>query len=95
MMVDESELIYIPEEESDQSPKSILHQGDMVLSKTAYPAASLVTQRIANTSQDTIAVKLKKNGSNITGRYLTVLFKYQIRLSSDAEVVHRQYSGCT
>lgn len=38
--------------------KTALHSGDLVLSKTAYPAASLVNLPECNVSQDTIAVKL-------------------------------------
>lgn len=61
MVISNSSLVYIPKMESDKYPKSILCRGDVVLSKTAYPAASLVTVETANTSQDTIAVKLKSN----------------------------------
>ncbi|MFA4956756.1 MAG: hypothetical protein WC556_07255 [Candidatus Methanoperedens sp.] len=61
MMIDESQLVFIPKEENDKSKKSFLSRCDIILSKTAYPAASLVTLAFCNTSQDTIAVKIKTN----------------------------------
>ena len=59
MMIDDTQLAYIPSEQNDKNIKSFLSRGDIILSKTAYPAASLVTLPYCNTSQDTIAVKLK------------------------------------
>ena len=44
--------------------KTALRRGDLVLSKTAYPAASLVTLDAVNVSQDTIAVKLSRDGAS-------------------------------
>ncbi|WP_445219146.1 hypothetical protein ACKWRH_02255 [Bradyrhizobium sp. Pa8] len=42
-----------------------LHSGDLVLSKTAYPAASLVTLQECNVSQDTIAVRLTADAKRV------------------------------
>jgi restriction endonuclease S subunit len=72
MMIDDSQYVCIPEEQNDKYKNSFLSYGDLILSKTAYPAASLVTLPFCNTSQDTIAVKLKKK-SKIKSHYL-VLF---------------------
>lgn len=42
--------------------KTALKSGDLVLSKTAYPAAALVNVPECNVSQDTIAVRLSADG---------------------------------
>lgn len=42
--------------------KTALKFGDLILSKTAYPAASIVNVPECNASQDTIAVRLSKDG---------------------------------
>lgn len=72
MLISKNEMIYIPEEENSKNKKTFLKWGDIILSKTAYPAASFVNLENCNTSQDTIAVKLKPN-SKIRSQYL-VLF---------------------
>jgi len=69
MMIDDTQLAYIPSEQNDKNIKSFLSRGDIILSKTAYPAASLVTLPYCNTSQDTIAVKLK-NDSKLKSHFL-------------------------
>ena len=45
-----------------QESKTALKFGDLVLSKTAYPAAAFVTLPECNVSQDTIAVRLSADG---------------------------------
>lgn len=72
MTIDENDIIYIPKFENDKNLSTYLNKNDLILSKTAYPACSLVTLNNCNTSQDTIAVKLKKN-SQLISHYL-VLF---------------------
>jgi len=71
MIIDENDLIYIPIEEDKKNKMTHLKKGDIILSKTAYPAASYVTLDECNCSQDTIAVKLKER-SQIDSSYLTV-----------------------
>lgn len=71
MLIDDSNIVHISEEESEKAKKSILSYGDIVLSKTAYPAASLVSLERCNTSQDTIAVKLRED-SNIKSHFLVM-----------------------
>lgn len=60
--IDESNLALIPELIHREEIKTELKRGDIVLSKTAYPAASLVTLDRCNTSQDTIATTLSGYG---------------------------------
>lgn len=69
--VDLSDITYISESEHLQNHKSALRRGDLILSKTAYPAASYVDLDECNTSQDTIALRLRE-GSNIDSEYLVV-----------------------
>lgn len=61
-VIDDSDLALIPEELHQIEKKTELRRGDIVFSKTAYPAASLVTLERCNTSQDTIATTLSKYG---------------------------------
>ncbi len=70
-LIDSSNIVYIPESEHVKHNKSALIKGDIVLSKTAYPAASFVDLEDCNTSQDTIAVRLKEQ-SQIESEYLVV-----------------------
>ena len=51
--------------------KTSLRYGDLILSKTAYPAAAFVNLEECNTSQDTIAVRLSTEGkSNFRTGYI-------------------------
>jgi type I restriction enzyme M protein len=69
MQIDNGDIIYIPEDEHSNNIDTELRRNDVILSKTAYPAASLVTLDICNTSQDTVAIKLKSK-SKILSHYL-------------------------
>jgi type I restriction enzyme M protein len=69
MRIDDNDIIYIPEDKHSKNSDTELKRNDVVLSKTAYPAASLVTLPICNTSQDTVAIKLKPK-SQILSPYL-------------------------
>lgn len=60
--IDDSNIAFIPEAIHQAEAKTALQRGDIVLSKTAYPAASLVTIDRCNTSQDTIATTLSSYG---------------------------------
>jgi type I restriction enzyme, S subunit len=71
MITDDNDIIYIPEEENEKNKQTFLKRNDIILSKTAYPACSLVTLEYCNTYQDTIAVKLKKD-SQILSQYLVI-----------------------
>ena len=72
MKVDFSELAYIDEETHVQYLASELHRGDILLSKTAYAAASIVTMDKCNSSQDTIAISLKSG--SVLDPYYTVVY---------------------
>jgi len=66
-----SNIAYISESEHKKNSKTTLKRNDIILSKTAYPAASLVTVDECNTSQDTIAITLKKK-SSINSKFLVI-----------------------
>lgn len=55
-IIDEDNIAYISPGWHQKEQKTSLKKYDLVLSKTAYPAASLVQLDDCNTSQDTIAV---------------------------------------
>ena len=61
-LIDDRGLAFIPESIHEEEKKTELRRGDIVLSKTAYPAASLFTFDRGNASQDTIATTLSKHG---------------------------------
>ena len=61
-LIDNRGLAFLPEDVHEAESKTQLLRGDIVLSKTAYPAASLVTLERANASQDTIATTLSEYG---------------------------------
>lgn len=71
MVIDTTDIAYIPEDEHKKNIGTALYRNDLILSKTAIPACSLVTVSECNTSQDTIAIKLK-NSSSINSHYLVV-----------------------
>jgi len=56
--IEESNLVFIPKNIHDENIKTMLKKGDIVLSKTAYPAASLVNMEECNLSQDIIGIKI-------------------------------------
>lgn len=55
-IVNEERLVFMTPERHKLEAKSALEKYDIILSKTAYPAASLVQIETCNSSQDTIAV---------------------------------------
>src|SRR3989344_7861621 len=59
-LVDETDVAFISVEANEKEKKTSLQRGDFALSKTAYPAASLITFDEVNISQDIIGVSLKK-----------------------------------
>ncbi|TXL18937.1 type I restriction endonuclease subunit S, partial [Methylococcaceae bacterium HT2] len=70
-IIEQGDIIYIPEAEHLKNYKTALKRGDIILSKTACPAASFVDLDECNTSQDTIALKLNNN-SRLKSEYLVV-----------------------
>jgi len=59
--IDSNGMVYLTPERSKKDIRTELAQYDIVLSKTAYPAASLVQLPICNVSQDIIAVKTNRD----------------------------------
>lgn len=61
-LVNETDLAFISEEAHSAEWKTALSKGDIILSKTAYAAASLVNIERCNISQDLIGVRLSRLG---------------------------------
>lgn len=72
MRVDSGEMAYIDEATHAQYLASESRRGDILLSKTAYAAASIVTLEKCNSSQDTIAISLKSD--SVLDAYFTVVY---------------------
>ena len=72
----QGDFVHIPEEVDRENHKTHLSKGDIVLSKTAYAAASLVTVDECNVSQDTVALKLKSD-CGIRSDFLATYFNTQ------------------
>ena len=79
-IIDLSNITYIPQSVHKKNIKTALRKGDIILSKTGYPAASFVTLYECNTSQDTIALSLRKN-SQIESEYLVVFLNSKFGFS--------------
>jgi len=58
-LVDDSDLTFIPFDIHRKEIKTEFHRNDIVISKTAYPAASLLFFEYCNISQDIIGISLK------------------------------------
>lgn len=89
-LIDETSLAMIPETIHQQELKTALRRGDVVLSKTAYPAASLVTLDTCNTSQDTIATTMSEYG--IANYKPEVVVSY-LNGSIGRQLLWRQFQG--
>lgn len=61
-MIQKHSTAWIDETAHSREAKTALKFGDLVLSKTAYPAAAIVSLPECNVSQDTIAVRLSPAG---------------------------------
>jgi len=76
-LIDTDGIIFIPESENEKNRNTFLVKNDIVLSKTANAAASLVNIPFCNVSQDTVAIKLKSNSklnSHFTVIYLNTKY---------------------
>ena len=62
-LIDDADMAYITREAHDAQSATALRYGDLVLSKTAYAAASFVNLPECNVSQDTIAARLSSGAS--------------------------------
>ena len=88
MTIDTSDIVYIPLEEHNKNFKTELRRGDVVLSKTAIAAASIVNLDCCNVSQDTVAIKLKPS-SKVLSHYVVVFLNTKYGL----EQLQRRFTG--
>lgn len=88
--ISEGNLAYIPDVLHQSEKKTELLRGDVVLSKTAYPAASLVTLDKCNTSQDTIATTFSDYGKQ---NYLPEAVVAYLNCAYGARLLWRQFQG--
>jgi len=70
--------------------KTALTAGDLVLSKTAYPAAAIVNVPDCNVSQDTIAVRLSTDGKR---RYRTGYIAAYLTSAPGLALMARRFQG--
>ncbi len=61
-LIQKDSTAWISEDAHRLEAKTALKRGDLVISKTAYPAAAMVNLKECNVSQDTIAVRLNHCG---------------------------------
>jgi type I restriction enzyme M protein len=73
-LLSEESTAWISEETHRKEAATALRLGDIAISKTAYPAASLVTLNECNVSQDIIATKLSTRGKSIFYEEYVVAF---------------------
>ena len=89
-VIDDGNLALIPEDIHQAEKKTELRKRDIVLSKTAYPAASLVTFERCNTSQDTIATTLSTYGRSM---YFPEAIVVYLNSSFGERLLWRQFQG--
>ena len=89
-VIDDSNLALIPENIHQAESKTELRKREIVLSKTAYPAASLVTLERCNTSQDTIATTLSTYGWSM---YFPEAIVAYLNSSFGEQLLWRQFQG--
>jgi type I restriction enzyme, S subunit len=81
-LIEEDKIAWISTDAHEKEIKTALHRDDIVLSKTAYPAASLITLKECNVSQDTIAVRLSPDGKrNFRSAYIVTFLNSSIGLT--------------
>lgn len=73
-VVDDTNLTFIPKEIHESEIKTEFHENDIVLSKTAIPAASLIPYEICNISQDVIGISLNESSTAKLNEKYIVLF---------------------
>lgn len=89
-LIDSRGMAFIPEAIHAAERKTELRKGDLVLSKTAYPAASLVNFSKGNTSQDTIATSFSEYG---LGRYRAPAVVAYLNSKYGKALMERQFQG--
>lgn len=89
-IIDDNNLALIPEKVHSSEIKTELKLGDIVLSKTAYPAASLVTLDRCNTCQDTIATTLSEYAAST---YKSEFIVAYLNSTIGQRLLWRQFQG--
>jgi hypothetical protein len=89
-LVDTNNIARISIESHAKENKTALVFGDIVLSKTAYAAASFVNLPDCNVSQDTIAVRLSPNGKKKLKSGFIVSYLNSV---CGLELMRRQFQG--
>lgn len=88
MKINTTDIVCIPRAIHDDNHKTALVRNDIILSKTAIPAASIVSIDECNTSQDTVAVKLALN-SKLNSPYLVTFLNTKYGM----EQMKKRFSG--
>lgn len=89
-LIDTKDLAFITHTAHEAESKTALFYGDMVLSKTAYAAASFVNLPECNVSQDTIAVRLSAGGrKQLKSGYIIAYLNSRYGLA----LMNRQFQG--
>ncbi|MBW4421082.1 MAG: hypothetical protein KME13_17905 [Myxacorys californica WJT36-NPBG1] len=73
-LINENTTAWISDEANLKESATTLAKGDIVISKTAYPAAALITLPSCNVSQDTVAIKLSQHGRKLFHEEYIVAF---------------------
>lgn len=89
-MIDDRGMAFIPEDIHYSERKTELLYGDIVFSKTAYPAASMFTLERGNASQDTIATKLSLYAKN---NYKAAAIVAYLNSTFGQTLLWRQFQG--
>jgi type I restriction enzyme, S subunit len=89
-LIDARGLAFIPDAVHEIETKTQLIKGDIILSKTAYPAASLLTLDHANASQDTIATTLSEYGQ---AHYRASAVVAYLNSTTGQSLLWRQFQG--
>lgn len=88
MKIDTEDIVYIPEDIHRENYKTALKRNDIILSKTAVPAASIVDIEECNTSQDTVAIQLNSH-SSLNSHYLVVFLNTKYGMTQ----MRKRFSG--
>lgn len=89
-LINPDKVTFIPESVHRAEWKTALAYGDLVMSKTAYPAAAFVNLAECNVSQDTIAVRLKPKWRERLKSGFVVAF---LRCRYGLALMGRQFQG--
>lgn len=89
-MIQKHSTAWISHAAHAQEAKTALKFGDLVLSKTAYPAAAIVNLPDCNVSQDTIAVRLSGDGER---QYRTGYIAAYLNSAHGLALMARRFQG--